>query len=314
MKIFDTQKIGQKIAKTRKEQNFTQLELADALGVSYQAVSNWERGQSMPDIEKLPELANFLHLSLDDLLGGVAAHEVQQMAETATISEETLVDVAPLLKPQTLNEKVQDAQFSLNQLVDIAPYLSQETLHTLVKTRTFTTDDLSDLEEIAPYLNPQDLFRLMIQFSQELSEEDYEDLEDLISYLTQEHISELFTFLSQDINDFENLESFYSYVPSETLLAAAKKFLTKNPAELDFLEELASFLAPQEVGELFLFFSPTVDLREIEDLAPFVEEKFLLSFLQKHRQKNPDLALSDYEDFFAYLSEESLLALLLPKS
>ena len=35
----------------------TQMELADRMGISFQVVSNWERGNSMPDISKLPELA-----------------------------------------------------------------------------------------------------------------------------------------------------------------------------------------------------------------------------------------------------------------
>ena len=40
------------------------------MGVSYQAVSNWERGNSMPDISKLPELAGIFRVSVDSLLAG----------------------------------------------------------------------------------------------------------------------------------------------------------------------------------------------------------------------------------------------------
>ena len=51
--MFDMQKIGRKISELRKSRNMTQMALADALGISFQAVSNWERGESMPDIAKL---------------------------------------------------------------------------------------------------------------------------------------------------------------------------------------------------------------------------------------------------------------------
>lgn len=44
--MFDTIAVGRKIAFLRKEQNMTQTELADRMMVSYQAVSNWERGVS----------------------------------------------------------------------------------------------------------------------------------------------------------------------------------------------------------------------------------------------------------------------------
>ncbi len=42
--MFDMRSIGKEIAKLRKEKNMTQVELADQLNISYQAVSNWERG------------------------------------------------------------------------------------------------------------------------------------------------------------------------------------------------------------------------------------------------------------------------------
>lgn len=47
----------------------TQMELADKMNVSYQAASNWERGVSMPDISKLPELAEIFGCTIDDLIG-----------------------------------------------------------------------------------------------------------------------------------------------------------------------------------------------------------------------------------------------------
>ncbi len=43
---FDMHRIGQTIAQLRREHNMTQMQLADEMGVSFQAVSNWERGVS----------------------------------------------------------------------------------------------------------------------------------------------------------------------------------------------------------------------------------------------------------------------------
>ena len=45
--MFDMKQIGKKITNLRKENNMTQMELADKLGISFQAVSNWERGGSL---------------------------------------------------------------------------------------------------------------------------------------------------------------------------------------------------------------------------------------------------------------------------
>ena len=66
--MFDVGLVGKKLAQLRKEKNITQMEIADILGVSYQAVSNWERGNSMPDISKLPELVEVLGCTIDELL------------------------------------------------------------------------------------------------------------------------------------------------------------------------------------------------------------------------------------------------------
>ena len=45
--MFKKVKIGKKIKEARLERNLTQMNLADAMGVSYQAVSKWERGGSL---------------------------------------------------------------------------------------------------------------------------------------------------------------------------------------------------------------------------------------------------------------------------
>lgn len=44
--MFDTMKVARAIREARISKNMTQMNLADEMGVSYQAVSNWERGVS----------------------------------------------------------------------------------------------------------------------------------------------------------------------------------------------------------------------------------------------------------------------------
>lgn len=58
--MFDMIEIGRRIANYRKEKGMTQMWLANQLGVSYQAVSNWERGESMPDSVKLEDIKEVL--------------------------------------------------------------------------------------------------------------------------------------------------------------------------------------------------------------------------------------------------------------
>lgn len=61
--------IGKNIAKYRKANGLTQEELGEKLGVSNQSVSKWESEVSMPDITLLPQIANVLNITLDDIYG-----------------------------------------------------------------------------------------------------------------------------------------------------------------------------------------------------------------------------------------------------
>lgn len=61
--------IDLKISALRKKSGITQQELAKAVGVSYQTVSKWETGVTMPDISLLPELAGYFMVTVDELLG-----------------------------------------------------------------------------------------------------------------------------------------------------------------------------------------------------------------------------------------------------
>ena len=67
---MDQEKIGQFIKKIRKDNNLTQKELAEKLGVTYQAVSKWENGKNIPDIATLKLLSKEFNLNIDEILEG----------------------------------------------------------------------------------------------------------------------------------------------------------------------------------------------------------------------------------------------------
>ena len=62
-------KLGEKIRELRRRDGRTQESLADALGVSSQAVSRWEANGGYPDMETIPAIANFFHITIDELFG-----------------------------------------------------------------------------------------------------------------------------------------------------------------------------------------------------------------------------------------------------
>lgn len=135
--MFEIQKVGVRIAKLRKTHNMTQTELADRLGVSFQAVSNWERGNSMPDISKLPELAQVFSVSIDDILGeksdlveAAINNEIDSYINENNILGKELENAIPILKSPQLKaiaDKADKAQ--LTDIPELLQYMSSNDVY-----------------------------------------------------------------------------------------------------------------------------------------------------------------------------------------
>ena len=79
-------KLGEIIKSLRLRDGRTQEDLANAVGVSCQAVSRWELVASYPDIELIPSIANYFNVSTDELFGmktGNAENEIAEICKSA---------------------------------------------------------------------------------------------------------------------------------------------------------------------------------------------------------------------------------------
>ena len=90
--------INEKIAELRKARSLTQEALGEKLGVSGQAVSKWEKGESLPDILLLPELCDILGISTDALL------EVPASAKNKNIMQNFCDFAKENCRSKTINE------------------------------------------------------------------------------------------------------------------------------------------------------------------------------------------------------------------
>ena len=61
--------LSENLRKMRRDRDLTQEDLANFLGISFQAVSKWERDEGYPDISLLPVIANFFGVTVDALIG-----------------------------------------------------------------------------------------------------------------------------------------------------------------------------------------------------------------------------------------------------
>ena len=169
--MFDMSKIGKKIANLRKEKNMTQMELADKLGISFQAVSNWERGNSMPDIAKLPELAEIFGVSLDELLGEESVlveaaidDRMAECVENSILSTEDLESVLPLLKPSQVSELAQIAEemetFDVGGIEQFLPFMSDRDVKEFAKQAAERGENISGY---LPFMNGKDVKEFAVQ-------------------------------------------------------------------------------------------------------------------------------------------------------
>ena len=152
---MDTLKIGQYIQSLRKAAGLTQKELAEKLNLSFQAVSKWENGDSLPDTGVLLELCDILNTTADKLLNGgsIVAKERRLMRlEDVVTGFQYLEDIGKLFGEDCsfftgmidgINEKMN---------IDLLTYLkdpkTREVMYAEVLIQGILSGRTVDLEEI----------------------------------------------------------------------------------------------------------------------------------------------------------------------
>ena len=161
--MFDMRKIGKRIAELRKLKNITQMALADMMGISFQAVSNWERGESMPDISKLGELSEIFGVSIDDILCNKRAAEIVEEISAgeklSDITPEELAEAVPLMAPEQAEESIKEnkEKMTISQLAALAPFMNEDDLGEMAKEAVKNGGTLEDIAVLAAFMNEDDL-------------------------------------------------------------------------------------------------------------------------------------------------------------
>lgn len=262
--MFDNVKISKRIRQARIDKNMTQMNLADAMGVSYQAVSNWERGNSLPDISKLEELCTVLGLTLQELLGIEESNTAAKAAQEEALTMEELTEVAPMLPPQTVKEHVEQERkrkkISISAIADIAPFLDEEYLDQLVSDADVS--DLDCLDEIAPFLGKQTLEKLV-----ETVDAASAVLDDVLCFLDKGSVNRLIRrcFAAGNMDTVEEAAPFAS---KEGLDAMVNDYIAGN--RKDDLEGLYPFLSKSARQKLARYMLESGNMDGLGDIAAFL--------------------------------------------
>lgn len=93
--------LNENIRKLRQARSLSQVDLAKALGVTKQSISNWENDNIQPSIDMLVRIAAFFSVSTDYLLG----LDQRQYIEITGLSEEQIAHVAVIIDDITAAHK-----------------------------------------------------------------------------------------------------------------------------------------------------------------------------------------------------------------
>ena len=261
--MFDMQQVGRTISTLRKAQNMTQMELADKLNISFQAVSNWERGQTMPDISKLGELAEIFGVTIDALLGSPqSARVVERLLREEPIAEkitaEEFLEVAPLVKPkqaEKLWESVQ-AEVTLKDLMGAAPFLSESVLDSLARDAV-------------------------------KRDKSFDSLAGLLPFLSQAAVDECVQQVLEDGLDMKKVIMVVPFLSRESTDRLADRIL-KEGGIMD-LTPLAPFLSREKLTEAAARYVEMYGFSKIAPLLPFLDRKLLDEFfLNRWKEKGKE--------------------------
>lgn len=159
--MFNINDVSRMLREARIKKNLTQNTLADQLGVTYQAVSNWERGASMPDISNLARLCEILELDLYKLVGASQSRELtEELLSSPDRLDSAPVDaiaaIAPMLPPRELTELVRAKKadiHNLGTLTEIAPFIDAALVEEI--GADLTPAHVADVLGMSPFVSPE---------------------------------------------------------------------------------------------------------------------------------------------------------------
>lgn len=265
--MLDMNKVAKNIKNARTKKNMTQLELADIVGVSYQAVSNWERGNSMPDISKISDISKALDMDVTELLGNdnetTAVRKVLEKSPEPLTAEE-LSDVAPMLPPMDLTQEVkrtsQKEKLNFKAIVWLAPYLDDEYLDEIVSK--VDEANVKDLVPLAPFLSDETL----INISKKITSLNLKDLVALAPFMPGEALDEIVSGIEYD--SFEGVTALAPFLSEKTLNSIVDKAIEKG--DVSELTGIACYLGRTTLKKISEFLLRTDDTKSMSKFARFM--------------------------------------------
>lgn len=183
--MIDNRAVGRRVAALRQEHSLTQQQLAAMLRVSHQAVSKWESGQALPDIQTMLELTQFFGVTVEQLLSGDAQPEAaNEMEASCAQAQQERQEAA---EADAGAEPGEEQYMNIQQLLQMAPFMSKEGVEEIAM-RLEGPVTASQLARLAPFVHPECVEALMKKYQPQMS---WEDLRKLAPFMGREAVDKL---------------------------------------------------------------------------------------------------------------------------
>ena len=140
--------IGNKIRELRKQRGITQEQLAESIGISFQAVSKWENNIALPDITLAPVLASYFGVSMDELFD-FNLKEIEYAVKNITDEAYKFRENDPAESKRILEEglkKYPENDILLNNLLYVMNYSEKPDETISVASKLIEKTDQSDVK------------------------------------------------------------------------------------------------------------------------------------------------------------------------
>ena len=171
--MFDIKKFGGYLSRLRKKADMTQMELADRLNLTRQAISRYEHGESFPDVSILVIIADIFHVTLDQLINsGTPTQGESMILENTARGKKTdvpehiedVLNLAPYLKPSILSKLSADLakqNIDISNIVSLAEYLNDDSTVAMLENVKLDQVNPELLEKLMPLLDHRSKYTIL---------------------------------------------------------------------------------------------------------------------------------------------------------
>ena len=286
---IDNQLVGRTVTRLRQRRNMTQQQLAAVLNVSHQAVSKWENGAALPDIQTLLSLAQLFGVTMEQLLSGDIPGAEEEEAEPEepslgkwlrdAIPEEARSAIKSTAKGMAqaasdIAQKVgnviglvmEDADDGAceSSAEDVSEDESDSRSEEDIQTNEFSCLNVEPADEKAADNDAQEE-RPETADSEDMT---FRQLLSLAPFMSRQKLDEIALSLKDEQN-WSELVKLAPFLSRATLGKLASR-MTGTPVERDVLRRLAPFMSSDDLFELLAGNLKDFSVSDLKDFAPFL--------------------------------------------